>query len=331
MTPSALAGPGVSRPTARTDVLAVPVCSRMWSSACTSASTATSGPSCTELGVSTSRSTRNFPEASRTVALLLVPPLSRPTTTHESGLPIVASRPRNRLAAHSALGRSVSVSWRSSARRGRSATQARKTAPPARMTRPAQRLMLIPAALALASSEANRPMMVRITPYRASRPPITMRRSNRLAIPVARSRASASSPAAICSRAWRSESELAMVRLLEHEDQIQQGGQKERDPAEQRRAAPPDPFGRVLLGGSVPGLGQAPDQPAQLVVGLGLGSQADRDRDDHVDHEGSQRPPEVGGQRRAEIQRAAGVQEVDGDGGEGARQQAPEAAHEVAR
>src|SRR4029453_17605441 len=99
MTPSAEAGPGVSRPTARTGVLAVPVCSRMWSSACTSASTATSGPSCTQLGVSTSRSTRNRPEGSRTVALLLVPPLSRPTTTHEAGRPIVPSRSRDRLVA----------------------------------------------------------------------------------------------------------------------------------------------------------------------------------------------------------------------------------------
>jgi hypothetical protein len=54
-------------------------------------------------------------------------------------------------------------------------------------------------------------MTVRITPYRASRPPITIRRSNKLATPVARSRASASSVSAICSRAAASESSVDMV------------------------------------------------------------------------------------------------------------------------
>src|SRR6266536_579040 len=95
ITPSALAGPGVSSPSARTDALVVPVSSRIWSNARTSAPTATSGPSCTKLGTSTSRSTRNRPEASSTVALLLVPPQSRPTTIHESGVRMLLAAPRN--------------------------------------------------------------------------------------------------------------------------------------------------------------------------------------------------------------------------------------------
>ena len=49
-----------------------------------SASIATSGPSPTRLGVSTSRSTRNRPAESSTVALIAVPPLSRPTTYSRS-------------------------------------------------------------------------------------------------------------------------------------------------------------------------------------------------------------------------------------------------------
>src|SRR4029453_18326202 len=246
----------------------------------------------------------NRPEASRTVALLLVPPLSRPTTTHESGSPI-SLPPRVGRWPYSTLGRSGSASLRSSARRGRSLAQARKMAPPTRMTTPAQRLMLIPADLALASSEANSPMTVRITPYRASRPPITIRRSNRLATPVARSRASASSVSAICLRATASGSVAAMGYSslehedLEHVDQIQQGGEAEGEAAQQPRAAPPDPFGRVLFGGGVLGFGQAPDQPAQLVLGFGLGGQADRDRHHDIDHEGRPRAPEGGAQRRA--------------------------------
>ena len=48
------------------------------------ASTAISGPSVTRLGVSTMPSTREPLAGSRTVALFLLPPLSRPTTTQES-------------------------------------------------------------------------------------------------------------------------------------------------------------------------------------------------------------------------------------------------------
>jgi hypothetical protein len=86
MTPSALAGPGVSRPTARTRLSGVLVRARIPVNASASCSTADSGPSCTRLGFSTRRSTRNWPVASRTVALLHVPPLSRPTTTHDRGV-----------------------------------------------------------------------------------------------------------------------------------------------------------------------------------------------------------------------------------------------------
>src|SRR5438105_4782246 len=81
ITPSALAGPGVSSPTARTRSRAVPVRWRMESKASMSAATATAGPSRTRLGVSTRRSTRQPLAGSMTVALFLVPPLSRPTTT----------------------------------------------------------------------------------------------------------------------------------------------------------------------------------------------------------------------------------------------------------
>ena len=84
MTPSALAGPGVSRPTARTRSRAMPVRRRTSSNERTRASIATSGPSVTRLGLSRSSSTRKRPEASRTVALFLLPPLSSPTTTQPS-------------------------------------------------------------------------------------------------------------------------------------------------------------------------------------------------------------------------------------------------------
>ena len=85
ITPSALAGPGVSRPTARTAARGVPVAASTDSSAPTIASTAICGPSTTRLGTSTSVSTRNSPADVRTVALLEVPPLSRPTTTQDEG------------------------------------------------------------------------------------------------------------------------------------------------------------------------------------------------------------------------------------------------------
>ena len=73
--------PGVSRPTARTRCgeagLVEDVVEGLGD-----ARTATLGPSRTGLGVSTRVSTRNRPVLSRTVALFVVPPLSRPTTTH---------------------------------------------------------------------------------------------------------------------------------------------------------------------------------------------------------------------------------------------------------
>src|SRR5690349_188791 len=84
ITPSALAGPGVSRPTAATRDSGTPVSERMLVSASASASMAAAGPSSTRLGTSTMRSTRNWPAESSTVALFAVPPLSRPTTTHSS-------------------------------------------------------------------------------------------------------------------------------------------------------------------------------------------------------------------------------------------------------
>ena len=65
-----------------------------------SASTAISGPSVTRLGVSTMPSTRQPLAGSRTVALFLLPPLSRPTTTqapcvyvHRGGVTPVVVRP----------------------------------------------------------------------------------------------------------------------------------------------------------------------------------------------------------------------------------------------
>ena len=50
-----------------------------------------SGPSRTALGVSTRVSTRNLPVLSSTVALFVVPPLSRPTTTHGASACMSAS------------------------------------------------------------------------------------------------------------------------------------------------------------------------------------------------------------------------------------------------
>ena len=70
ITPSTLAGPGVPRPTARTDSRATPVRPSTWSTASMRAPTAASGPSRTWLGLSTSLSTRKCPETSSSVALL---------------------------------------------------------------------------------------------------------------------------------------------------------------------------------------------------------------------------------------------------------------------
>src|SRR5690348_817264 len=81
ITPSALAGPGVSRPTATTAEGGSPVWASTDSNAWRSASRAAGGPSSTQLGVSHRSSTRNRPKPSRTVALVAVPPMSRPTTT----------------------------------------------------------------------------------------------------------------------------------------------------------------------------------------------------------------------------------------------------------
>src|SRR5690242_1197922 len=90
ITPSALAGPGESIPTAATWESGTPVMERTLVIASASASTAASGPSRTRLGTSTRRSTRNRPDASSTVALLAVPPLSSPTTTHSSAVGIAS-------------------------------------------------------------------------------------------------------------------------------------------------------------------------------------------------------------------------------------------------
>src|SRR5690242_16190955 len=81
MTPSAVAGPGVSRPIAATRDRSTFVTARMLSNAPARASTAIAGPSRTRLGTSTRPSTRKDPSCVSTVALLAVPPLSRPTTT----------------------------------------------------------------------------------------------------------------------------------------------------------------------------------------------------------------------------------------------------------
>src|SRR5262245_42233732 len=93
ITPSALAGPGVSSPTASTEARTVPVSARIASNASARASTATSGPSSTRLGVSMRRSTRNRPDPSSTVALFVVPPLSIPTTTCRTDLSMGSPSP----------------------------------------------------------------------------------------------------------------------------------------------------------------------------------------------------------------------------------------------
>src|SRR5579859_626418 len=108
ITPSALAGPGVSSPTAATRERSMPVSARIPSSASASASTATTGPSSTRLGVSTIRSTRNRPELSSTVALLAVPPLSRPTTTR-SLMHSLRFAPRPHADAHSCVVASAGI------------------------------------------------------------------------------------------------------------------------------------------------------------------------------------------------------------------------------
>ena len=78
-TPSALAGPGVSSPTAVTAARSTPVTSSTCANEAASDSIATSGPSRTRLGRSSMCSIRNRPDGSSTVALFMVPPLSTPT------------------------------------------------------------------------------------------------------------------------------------------------------------------------------------------------------------------------------------------------------------
>src|SRR5271155_659043 len=96
MTPSALAGPGVSRPIARTAASGTPVSARTCSTASIRDWMALSGPSLTLLGTSAIWSRRNRPSESRIVPLFVVPPLSRPTTTQSNGMrpPRPAAEPR---------------------------------------------------------------------------------------------------------------------------------------------------------------------------------------------------------------------------------------------
>ena len=84
-TPAALAGPGVSSPTARTRSLGTEVIASTLSKESTSAVIALSGPSRTRLGSSAIVSTRKRPRSSRTVPLFAVPPLSMPTVTQPPG------------------------------------------------------------------------------------------------------------------------------------------------------------------------------------------------------------------------------------------------------
>ena len=96
MTPSALAGPGVSRPIARTAASGTPVSPSTCSTASIRDRMALSGPSLTLLGTSAIWSRRNRPSESRIVPLFVVPPLSRPTTTQSTGMrpPRPAAEPR---------------------------------------------------------------------------------------------------------------------------------------------------------------------------------------------------------------------------------------------
>ena len=80
MTPSALAGPGVSSPTATTLLRATPVREIAAVNTSRIASIAAAGPSVTRLGTSSIPPTRNTPPSTSTVALVFVPPTSRPTT-----------------------------------------------------------------------------------------------------------------------------------------------------------------------------------------------------------------------------------------------------------
>src|SRR5262245_27119348 len=91
MTPVALAGPGVSSPTAFTRSRGIPVRCSKAAKVRSSASRATSGPSVTRLGLSISSATRKRPAVSSTVALFLLPPLSSPTTTQASPAAGIAS------------------------------------------------------------------------------------------------------------------------------------------------------------------------------------------------------------------------------------------------
>src|SRR5579884_1236866 len=90
-TPSALAGPGVSRPTAATEARENAVMASTPSSNWERVLRAASGPSKTRLGLSTMSLIRKVPSVANTVALTLVPPTSRPTTTAGSGPPLMST------------------------------------------------------------------------------------------------------------------------------------------------------------------------------------------------------------------------------------------------
>src|ERR1700744_6482461 len=93
-TPSALAGPGVSSPTARTQSLGTPLIASTLSKESTSAVMALSGPSRTRLGNSAISAMRNLPSESSTVPLFAVPLLSMPTVTQSPDAGMNPPQPR---------------------------------------------------------------------------------------------------------------------------------------------------------------------------------------------------------------------------------------------
>ena len=78
ITPSALAGPGVSRPTALTLLMAIPARSAACFSATSICFRVTAGPRPTSDGDSSISEMWNVPSSPRSVTLTLVPPRSTP-------------------------------------------------------------------------------------------------------------------------------------------------------------------------------------------------------------------------------------------------------------
>src|SRR3954447_14433742 len=101
------------------------------------------------------------------------------------------------------------------------------------------------------------------------------------------------------------------MSLLLDEDDVQDDDQHERATGQEVRRSPPQAVARVgVLLGVLLLAREAPDQAAQLLLGLGLRHERHGDGDDRVGQEGDDRAPEARRQFGPEVDDALGVQDV---------------------